>query len=364
MLLKEITAYLESIAPLSYQESYDNAGLICGNENMEITGAIISLDSTEAVLDEAMAKGYNLIISHHPIVFTGLKKLNGKNYVERVIIKAIKNDIAIYSAHTNLDNMKNGVNLKICERLGLLNSHILSPQKNLLKRLITFCPVEATEVVRQALFSSGAGTIGNYNECSFNSLGKGTFKAMENAAPYVGKVGERYEGEEVKMEFIYPQHLEAKVIKALLHSHPYEEVAYDLLQLTNSHKEIGAGMIGELPQEMDELAFLQFLKETMRTACVRYTSIRNKKVKRIAVCGGSGSFLLNAAIANKADVFITADMKYHQFFDAEEHLIIADIGHYESEQFTMELFYEILNKKFSTFALQLTKIHTNPIKYL
>ncbi len=364
MRLKEITNFLESIAPLSYQEGYDNAGLICGNEDMEIAGAVICLDSTEVIVDEAIANGYNLIISHHPIVFGGLKKFNGKSYVERVIIKAIKNDIAIYTMHTNLDNMKNGVNHKICEKLGLLNCRILSPKTNLIKRLITFCPEENAEEVRRAVFASGAGTIGNYEECSFNSLGKGTFKALENAAPYVGKIGERYEGPELRLEFIYPHHLETKVVNALLQSHPYEKVAYDLIQLTNSYEEIGSGMIGSLSEEMDGMEFLEFLKRNMKTDCVRHTAIPNKKVKNIAVCGGSGSFLIPTAIANKADVFITADVKYHQFFDADNQLLIADIGHYESEQFTMELFYEILNKKFSTFALQLTKNHTNPIKYL
>jgi dinuclear metal center YbgI/SA1388 family protein len=364
MKLKEITSYLESIAPLSHQESYDNAGLICGDENMEINAALICLDSTEAVIDEAITQGCNLIIAHHPIVFSGIKKLNGKNYIERVLIKAIKNDIAIYASHTNLDNVFDGVNAKICEKLSLQNCNILSPQRNLLKRLITFCPSENAEAVRKAVFDAGAGTIGNYSECSFNTPGTGTFKALAGADPHIGEIGKRFSGEEIKMEFIYQSFQESKVVKALLKAHPYEEVAYDLISLTNVDKGIGAGMIGELPAEMTEMEFLQHLKSAMKTNCIRYTALTGKKVKKVAVCGGSGSFLLNAAITGHADVFVTADFKYHQFFDAEKHLIIADIGHYESEQFTMELFYEILKKKFSTFALQLTKINTNPIKYL
>jgi dinuclear metal center YbgI/SA1388 family protein len=364
MKLKEITSYLESIAPLSYQESYDNAGLICGDENMEIKAALICLDSTEAVMDEAIAEGCNLVIAHHPIVFSGIKKLNGKNYIERVLIKAIKNNIAIYASHTNLDNIFNGVNAKICEKLGLQHCSILSPQKNVLKRLITFCPPENVEAVREAVFDAGAGTIGNYSDCSFNTPGMGTFKALNGADPHLGEIGKRYSGEEIRMEFIYRQFQETKVVTALLKAHPYEEVAYDLITLANADKGIGAGRIGELPAEMGEMEFLQHLKTTMNAACIRYTPLNGKKVKKIAVCGGSGSFLLNAAIASHADVFVTADFKYHQFFDAEKSLIIADIGHYESEQFTMELFYEILKKKFSTFALQLTKINTNPIKYL
>lgn len=364
MRLKEITSFLETVAPLSYQESYDNAGLICGDEGMEIKAALICLDSTEAVIDEAIAAGCNLVIAHHPIVFTGIKKLNGKSYIERVLIKAIKNNIAIYASHTNLDNVFNGVNAKICEKLGLQNSRILSPKRDLLKRLITFCPAESAEAVRNAVFEAGAGTIGNYSECSFNTPGTGTFKALKGADPHIGEIGKRFSGEELRLEFVYRSFQESKVVNSLLRAHPYEEVAYDLISLTNADKEMGAGMIGEFPVEMAEMEFLEHLKSTMKADCIRYTSLTGKKMKKIAVCGGSGSFLLNAAIAGQADAFVTADFKYHQFFDAENRLIIADIGHYESEQFTMELFYEILKKKFSTFALQLTKINTNPIKYL
>jgi dinuclear metal center YbgI/SA1388 family protein len=364
MKLKEITSCLEAYAPLAYQENYDNAGLICGDETMEVSAALICLDSTEAVIDEAIAGGFNLVIAHHPIVFSGIKKLNGKNYIERVLLKAIKNNIAIYAAHTNLDNVYTGVNAKICEKLGLINCRLLAPQKNVLKRLVTFVPKENAEELRMALFNAGGGMVGNYNECSFNTTGIGTFKALEGADPYIGTVGKRFEGEEIKVELVYPHYMESKLVKALLKAHPYEEVAYDLIALSNSSTEIGAGMVGELPAEMDEMEFLQAVKSKMQAGTIRYTALRGKKVKKIAVCGGSGSFLLHSAIAHQADVFITSDFKYHQFFDAEGRIIIADIGHYESEQFTMELFYEILKKKFSTFALQLTKINTNPIKYL
>ena len=364
MKLKEITNYLESFAPLSYQESYDNSGLICGDETMEISSAIICLDSTEAVIDEAIAGGFNLVIAHHPIVFSGIKKLNGKNYIERVILKAIKNNIAIYAAHTNLDNVQQGVNAKVCEKLNLVNCQILSPQKNILKRLITYVPKDSAETLRTALFNAGGGMVGNYSECSFNTSGVGTFKALEGADPYIGTIGKRFEGEEIKVEMVYPQHFESKIVKTLLQAHPYEEVAYDLIALSNTSPLVGAGMIGELAAEMDEMAFLKVLKDRMKAEVIRYTALRGKKIRKVAVCGGSGSFLLNAALAHQADVFISGDFKYHQFFDADGRIIIADIGHYESEQYTMELFYEILKKKFSTFALQLTKINTNPIKYL
>lgn len=364
MKLKEITDCLESFAPLAYQESYDNAGLICGNYEMDITSAIICLDSTEAVIDEAIEKGCNLVIAHHPIVFSGLKKFNGKNYVERVIIKAIQHNIAIYAAHTNLDNVHNGVNSKIAEKLGLINCSVLLPQKNLLKKLITFCPEDKAETVRLALFEAGAGNIGNYDECSFNSNGTGTFRAGEGTKPYVGAQDKQHKENEVKIETIYPVDIESKLLKALIKAHPYEEVAYDLISLSNSYSRVGAGIVGELPKEMPEMEFLKQLKKVMKADGIRYTELRNKKIKKVAICGGSGSFLLDDAIKSGADVFVSADFKYHQFFDAENRIVIADIGHYESEQFTIELFYEILKKKFNTFALHLSKINTNPIKYL
>ncbi len=364
MKLKEITDCLEAFAPLAYQESYDNAGLICGNQDMDITSALVCLDSTEAIIDEAVALGCNLVIAHHPIVFSGLKKFNGKNYVERVIIKAIQNNIAIYAIHTNLDNVHNGVNTKIAEKLGLINCAVLSPQKNLLKKLVTYCPEDKAEEIRSALFSAGAGHIGNYDECSFNTTGTGTFRAGAGSNPFVGEQGKQHQEKEVRIETIYPQHIESKLISALIKAHPYEEVAYDLVPLSNIHTRIGAGIIGELPAQTDEMSFLKTIKTLLKADCIRYTTLLDKKIKKVAICGGSGSFLLGDAIKNGAEIFITADFKYHQFFDAENRIVIADIGHYETEQFTMELISEILKEKFSTFAVLITKISTNPIKYL
>lgn len=365
MKLKEITDYLESYAPLVYQESYDNAGLICGIKDMEITSALICLDSTEAVIDEAIANGCNLVIAHHPIVFSGLKKFTGSNYVERVIINAIQNNIAIYAAHTNLDNVYNGVSGKIAEKLGLINTKVLAPSGgNHLKKLVTYCPEDKAEHVRTALFKAGAGQIGNYDECSFSSAGTGTFRAGDGAKPYVGEQGKRHQEKELKIEVVYPVYIESTLVKALLEAHPYEEVAYDLYSITNSNSRVGAGIIGELPAEMEEMEFLKSLKKTMKAEGIRYTALRDKKIKKVALCGGAGSFLLNDAIKSGADIFVSADFKYHQFFDAENRIIIADIGHYETEQYTNELFYEILRKKFNTFALLISKINTNPIKYL
>jgi dinuclear metal center YbgI/SA1388 family protein len=364
MKIKEVIRHLETLAPPQLQESYDNARLIVGDANTEFTKAVICLDSTEEVIDEAIELGCNLVIAHHPIVFSGLKKFNGSDYIERTIIKAIKNDIAIYAIHTNLDNVFNGVNHKIADKLGLKGLRILSPKSKLLRKLVFYCPVEQAETVREAIFNAGAGELGNYSSCSFSLLGKGTFKPNENASPFVGNVGEVHVEKEERIEVIYPFYKEGEVIKALLSIHPYEKVAYDLYQLTNSWNEIGSGMIGDLAEEVDSIDFLRSVKEKLGTELIRYTKPVNNKVKRIAVCGGSGSFLLNAAIAQKADVFISADYKYHQFFDADKHIMIADVGHFESEQFTGELIQEYLKEKIPNFASYLTRIRTNPINYI
>lgn len=363
-LVKDFTNYLESIAPLALQESYDNAGLMVGSPQQVVTGVLISLDITEEIIDEAIAENCNLIIAHHPIIFSGLKKLNGSNYVEKCVIKAIKNDIALYASHTNLDNISGGVNAKIGEKLGLQHLRILAPKKELLKKLQTFCPTAQVEQVRDALFAAGAGQIGEYDECSFSGEGTGTFRASDAAKPFVGKANERHYEKETKIELVFPSFLEHKLIAALKAAHPYEEVAFDILSLQNKHAYIGSGMLGELPEAVDEMEFLKQLKSRFEAGTVRYTQLLNKKIKTIAICGGSGSFLLKDAISAGADIFITADYKYHQFFDAESRIVIADIGHYESEQFTKELLYDIIRKKFSTFALRLTKINSNPINYL
>jgi len=363
MKLFEITNYLESIAPLNYQEDYDNSGLIVGDPNMEIHGALVALDCVEKIVDEAIKKGCNLIITHHPIVFKGLKKLNGKNYVERVVIKAIKNNIALYAIHTNLDHVSSGVNAKICERLGLKGTKVLAPKAGFLKKLVTYCPTAQAEQLRQALFYAGAGNIGNYSECSFNSEGFGTFNGNENSDPFVGEKNKQHHEAELRIEMIYPVQNERKILVSLFENHPYEEVAYDIYELQNKHQEVGAGMLGWLEYDMDSNQFLQMVKDKMQAKVIRHTALVSKRIKKVAVCGGAGSFLLREAIAAGADAFVTADFKYHEFFDAEEKLIIADIGHFETEQFTSNLLVEIIQKKFANFAIRLTEQNTNPINY-
>ena len=362
MKIEELLAAIEVFAAPELQEEYDNAGLITGNSNNECKGVLCSLDVTPAIIKEALENNCNLIIAHHPILFRGLKRLNGKNYVEQVIIEAIKNNIAIYAAHTNLDNVVLGVNGMIANKLGLTNVAILQPKQKILRRLITFAPVDKAEEVRKAVFEAGAGHIGKYSECSFNSEGMGTFKAEQGADPYVGEIGKRQDEKETKIEIVYPAYLETQVIKALISNHPYEEVAYDIFTMENVHYGIGSGVIGELKQEMSENDFLKRIQETFQCEVIKHTGLRSKPVKKVAVCGGAGSFLIKKALQSGADFYITSDVKYHEFFDAEGKMVLADIGHYESEQYTVDLLYGLLAKKFPTFAVLKTKVNTNPVR--
>ncbi len=363
MKLREICHYLESYAQPSLQESYDNSGLLVGDPETEISGAVISLDVTEDVIQEAIDKKYNLVIAHHPIIFKGLKKITGKTYVERTVIKAIKNDIAIYAIHTNLDNVVNGVNAKIAEKLGLIKAKILAPKIGLLMKLVVFVPVEHTGKLLDSLYVAGAGDIGNYSNCSFRVAGKGTFKGNLNSNPNLGQIGVYEEVDENRVEVIFPSYLKNKILSGMRAGHIYEEIAYYLTETENEFQDVGAGMVGELKQPISEPEFLAFLKETMKLDVIRHTLLLNKNIGRIAVCGGSGGFLLKDAINQRADVFITSDYKYHEFFDAEGKIIIADIGHFESEQFTKDLIQDIISKKFPNFASCLSEVKTNPVNY-
>lgn len=363
MKISTIINYLEELAPKSLQESYDNSGLLVGDSDADVNAALLCLDSIERVVDEAIERKCGLIIAHHPIIFSGLKSLTGKTYIEKIILKAIKNNIAIFAIHTNLDNVINGVNKKLAEKIGLQNLEILSPKEGKLEKLVFFSPTKNTEIIKEAIFNAGGGKIGKYDCCSFTINGKGSFKAGDKANPYKGVLGELHIEEEQRVEIILPTFLRSKVLQALLAAHPYEEVAYDFSKLENVWSDVGSGMIGNLPNEEEIESFLDRIKIDLGTACIRHTKLLKNKVKRIAVGGGSGSFLLNSAIVKKADILISADFKYHQFFDAEEKIVIADVGHYESEQHTPELIQEYLKEKIPNFALYLSKINTNPINY-
>lgn len=362
--IRDVVSYLERVAPQAYQEPYDNAQLITGNQADEVKGILCTLDVTEPVIDEAIQLGCNLIIAHHPIVFKGLKSLTGKNYVERTVIKAIKNDIAIYAIHTNLDHISNGVNKKICEKLGLVNTSILQPKKEILSKLVTFVPRESTERVLKALFDAGAGEIGEYSGCSFLTEGMGTYTPSDLANPHKGERGNPHREPETRIEVLVPSFLEKRILHALRSAHPYEEVAYFLQKLENENQLVGSGMVGYLDYPMDEMEFLDHLKKSMDLQIIKHTNLLNKPIKKVAVCGGAGIFLLNRAKSIEAQIFITSDIKYHEFFDAENQIVICDIGHYESEIFTKELLGELLSQNFTNIALYLTKIVTNPITYL
>jgi dinuclear metal center YbgI/SA1388 family protein len=363
MTIGEVIAAIEVFAAPELQEDYDNARLITGDSTAECKGVLCTLDATLEVVNECIDKKCNIIVAHHPILFKGLKQLRAGNYVDDVIIAAIKNDIAIYAAHTNLDNVLLGVNGKIAEKLGIQEPRILAPKRRVLRRLITFAPLEHVEGVRNAVFKAGAGHIGKYAECSFNSEGIGTFKAEEGADPFVGEIGKQHQERETKIEIVYPFYLENQVVEALIASHPYEEVAYDIFTMENVHLGIGSGIVGTLAQPEDTGSFLARVKEVFGTGVIKHTSGGPKSISRVAVCGGAGSFLIPNALAAKADIYLTADLKYHEFFEPYGRMILADIGHYESEQFTIDLLHDLIAEKFPTFAVLKTGVNTNPVRY-
>ena len=364
MIVKEVTTILEEFAPLNYAESFDNVGLLVGDKNTDVTGILVTLDTLEEVVEEAITKKCNLIVSFHPIIFKGLKKITGANYVERVVIKAIQHNIAIYSMHTALDNNQAGVNAKICEVLGLKNTKILIPQKDTIKKLTTYVPINAIETIKEALYNAGAGSIGNYSNCSFTTEGTGSYKANENANPVLGEVGKTHYEKEAQINITFSKSKEEKVLDALFKSHPYEEVAYEIITLENKNQNIGMGMVGELKAPAKEKDFLNFVKKQMSASGIRHSKFLGNNISKVAVLGGSGAFAINAAKQSGAQIFISSDIKYHEFYQAESKIVIADIGHYETEQFTKNLLVDYLTKKIPNFAIHLSESITNPIKYL
>ena len=364
MKIKEIITVLEEMAPLAYAEDFDNVGLLVGNQDEEATGVLVCHDALESVIEEAIAKNCNLVVCFHPILFSGIKKITGKNYVERSVLKAIKNDIAIYAVHTALDNHKNGVNKIFCDALGLINTKILVPKPNFIQKLVTYTIPENVEQVRNALFDAGAGKIGNYDDCSFTSQGIGTYMGNENSNPEIGERYEFVEAQEIKIEVTFEKHLQSKILKALLKNHVYEEVAYEIYDLQNLHQNIGLGMVGELEKPLSEVEFLQLVKTKMQCGGIRHSSLLGKSIKKVAVLGGSGSFAIKNAIQAGADVFLTADLKYHNFYESENQIVLADIGHFESERYTKNYIVDYLKEKITNFAFVLSEENTNPVKYL
>jgi dinuclear metal center YbgI/SA1388 family protein len=363
MKLHEIIRELEAFADTALQEGYDNSGLLVGAQDGEIDKALICLDLTDEVMEEAIGLECNLVISHHPFIFKPFKRVTGKHMQDRILIRAIKHEISIYAMHTNLDNVIHGVNAMLGRKLGLKNLKVLSPLKGNLRKLVTFCPVDHAEQVRNAMFEAGAGHIGNYDGCSYNTSGQGSFRAGEGTDPFVGEQGKLHFEDEIRIETIYPVHLEGPILEKMLESHPYEEVAYDIYPLENTDPSAGAGMLGEFDDELKENEFLELLKKTLGTPAIRHSRTLGKAIKKVAYCGGAGSFLIPEAIRSGAQAFVSADIKYHQFFDADGKILIADVGHYESEQYTKDLIMHLLKEKFPNFALQISKVNTNAVKY-
>lgn len=362
--IKEVLKEIELYAPLPLQEGFDNAGVQVGDVNQEVTGVLLCLDVTEEVIDEALETGSNLIVSHHPLAFRAFKSLTGASYIERCLMKACKFDLVVYAAHTNLDNAVGGVNYRLAELIGLQNVRVLAPQKGMLLKLVTFVPEAYADLMRNTLFNAGAGHIGNYDSCSYNLKGEGTFRAQEGCHPFCGEVGEMHTEKEVRIETILPSYRKAAVLRALLSVHPYEEPAYDFYPLDNVWGQAGSGVVGELPEEEDELSFLQRIKELFHVKCIKHSAFTGNPIREVALCGGSGAFLLKDAISYGADIFITGEAKYNDFYDVEDRILLAVIGHYESEVCTKEIFYNIISKKFPTFAVHFSNVNSNPVKYL
>lgn len=362
--VSQLLASLQQLAPFTYQESYDNSGLLVGDPEMEITGVVVALDCTEAVIDDALSSGANVVVAHHPIIFKGLKRLTGSNYVERTVIHAIRHNVALIAIHTNLDNMYFGVNHVISEKLKLKDVQVLAPKEATLFKLGVYVPRDSEEAVRTAMAEAGAGHIGDYDYCSFSVEGTGRFRPNEQASPHIGTAGQIETVGETRIEVTVGRHVLGAVEKAMKKAHPYEEVAYDVVALDTTNAYIGSGMVGNLPEPVPVMSFLRALRETFGCGVIRYTDPVSETVSRIAVCGGSGGFLLRDALKAGADIFVTADYKYHEFFDADGKIVIADIGHFESEQYTSDYLVAVLMKKFTTFAVRLTNVNTNPINYL
>ena len=362
--IKDIIREIEHYAPLPLQEGFDNAGVQVGDVNQLATGALLCLDVTEETLDEAIEQGCNLVISHHPLAFKAFKSLTGSSYIERCMIKACKYDLVIYAAHTNLDNVAGGVNYRLAELIGLRNVRILSPQKDVLLKLVTFVPEDYAEIMRNTLFNAGAGCIGNYDSCSYNLHGEGTFRAGEGCEPFCGEIGKLHTEKETRVEVVLPAFKKASVTRALLSVHPYEEPAFDFYPLSNVWEQAGSGVVGELPEEEDEESFLLRVKDLFDVGCVKHSRFTGRPIREVAICGGSGAFLIKDAIAYGADIFITGEAKYNDFYDVEDRILLAVIGHYESEICTKDIFYNIISKKFPTFAVHFSNVDSNPVKYL
>ena len=362
--IRQIIQAIEEFAPTALQENYDNCGLQIGDPEAMTSGVLLSIDVTEEVVEEAINKNINLIIAHHPLLFKGVKSITGSTCVERIIIKAIQHQVAIYASHTCMDNVREGVNQKIAQKIGLEDTTVLDPVSDKLLKLRVYVPIDYASEIRTALFSAGIGHIGKYDHCSFNAEGEGSFKAGETCSPFRGKIGQLHYEKETCIETVLPAYLKTKAIQLLQKVHPYEEPAFDIISLQNQWEGAGSGLIGKLPSAMDERSFLQHIKETFHLSTLKHYPLHNRPIKTVALCGGAGAFLIKQAVNKGADIFLTGEIKYHDYLDYQSQIVLSEIGHYESEQYTKEIFYDIITKKFPTFATYYSMVETNPINYL
>lgn len=365
--LNDIIAPIEAAAPRAWQENWDNAGWqVCPADpkTAECTGALLTLDITEAVVGEAAREGFNLIVSHHPLLFKGLKRITGSTPQERNVTEAIRHGIAIYSAHTNMDSAPGGVNFRLAEMLGLTNIEVLIPREGDLVKLVFYTPAAEADRVRQAVLEAGAGHIGNYDSCSYNNEGFGTFRAVSDACrPYVGSIGEMHREPEVRTETVVPRYLLSRVIDTLIKAHPYEEPAYDIIPLELPNRGAGLGCVGDLSEALPTAAFLQRIATTLNLPYLRHSEIATGTVRRVAVCGGSGAEFIPSAIAAGAQLYLTADLKYHDFQRGGETITLVDGGHFETEHQLMDVFYELISKKIPNFAVRRAATPSNAVSY-
>lgn len=361
--LRTLLACIEQWAPFSWQESYDNAGLILGDPDRNVTEALVCFDVTPEVVDEAVRIGAGLIVSHHPAIFKGIKRINPASRLGYMIKQSLCHDIAWCALHTNLDNTLNGVNSYLCEQLGLKDVQPLAPLQDIYGKLQVYVPEAYAEKLRQALAEAGCGAGARYDACSYSSRGEGRFRAGSQAHPFSGQIGELHCEAECKIECLYPLHKTRQVLDVLRTNHPYEEPAFDLLPLRNEATGQGAGAIGNLQESMQETELLDKLKELTGTHCIRHSGFRGRKIRRIALCGGSGGSFIGNACARQADAYITGDLKYHDFADAGSGTWLVDIGHFESEKFAMELIFRFIRKNFPNFAVSISEQARNPVSF-
>ena len=367
MNVGELIKQIEDWAPPGAAWEKDNVGLQVGSRGDKLKNILLCLELDEEVLKQAIKKKCNLIFTHHPLIFNPIKNLDfEKSKQARLIQHLIKQNISLYSAHTNLDFTRDGVSFELAKSLKLKNVTFLEHEEANQFKVVIFLPAVNVDELSEALFSVGGGVIGNYENCSFRIAGEGTFKGNEDSNPVIGKKGNTEKVEEVRLELIVDSWNLGRIVNAIKKHHPYEEPAYDIYPLKNKNTNFGAGAIGELDKELSEKEFLNFVSKSLKIGKLKYCIGSGKKIKKVAVCGGSGSELLSRAINSGADAFITADIKYHAYHDAEGKILLIDAGHYETEIGSLNIVKKRIEKILSgKDYIKVFKFSgsTNPVKF-